>query len=716
MITINSVESTYSKQKLIGPDKKSLLIEATGDVEEITISFSTSVNQFIAFSPSFISLNIDNNLIQDYNYSSIITSQSKSGNFNIYTLDLTLNLKAKPNASGQLRDISLIMQLNNLASSESSTIEPITLSQPSSGQLELASILFHNTTPVTPLNANGSTNTSLFVVLSTNYIDPDSIYITFSNTLPGWGDDFEYIITPVTSPDTNRTIRIYLKSYKPNYSAKAVTAVMTIHGTSLITGNSIVYSVNDAPPVLTNYFIKRQNGNVSNLNLEVTPEDLVFDFTGGQQTFRVTVDNLTATPLSSIRVYSDSTDISVTSISPVTSHSVLVTINSLYGDNEISGKLTVESTYSSETKTNYVTYKRTASPGSIYLASWQDFYVQPNFGPEGYVKMEIWDLDNNTQVYSGSIYRSENSSPQVNITPIISPYVSANIYFEDADYNFDGQELVCNHQTEHNFTRLFYVVIENNVTNVIHLYYNWTFNNNFLEVLLNNRRSNISNPIQNLIDGRQYIFLSRYFLNDDYLEDLTDLYFYKEGETTSVINASVTSGGNMEHSITRLKDKSGNWQKDLVRAELKFDGRKIKDYCICWKEKYDLCLYYINSYGGIDWYLFNKSSKRNLSSSTSTYERDTPNTNINHSIINYQNVLTESWELHSDLMNDKQSELFMDVFESPVVYLHDLKNDKIIPVNIATNSYERKTFISNGKKMIQYNLKVEKAQKNVYRF
>jgi hypothetical protein len=64
-------------------------------------------------------------------------------------------------------------------------------------------------------------------------------------------------------------------------------------------------------------------------------------------------------------------------------------------------------------------------------------------------------------------------------------------------------------------------------------------------------------------------------------------------------------------------------------------------------------------------------------------------------------------------MTDDEASRMHHLLESTEVYLHNLEDDTIIPVNITNNSCEFKTFTNNGKKKFNYEIDVELARTKV---
>ena len=73
-------------------------------------------------------------------------------------------------------------------------------------------------------------------------------------------------------------------------------------------------------------------------------------------------------------------------------------------------------------------------------------------------------------------------------------------------------------------------------------------------------------------------------------------------------------------------------------------------------------------------------------------------------------------ELDKWLSDEESERLAKHLLSSPDVYLHDFKNDRIIPVNITDSSYKIKTYQNNGKKMVNYTINLEEGSLKIRQY
>lgn len=106
----------------------------------------------------------------------------------------------------------------------------------------------------------------------------------------------------------------------------------------------------------------------------------------------------------------------------------------------------------------------------------------------------------------------------------------------------------------------------------------------------------------------------------------------------------------------------------------------------------DYALYYCNSHGGWDSYALDGFVKKTDNVTEHSYNKSFDNTTINFERGRYISEIETSYEIHTSWLTDKQAEIFTkELLESNMVYLHNLKEDKIIPVIITTTECAYKT-------------------------
>ena len=127
-------------------------------------------------------------------------------------------------------------------------------------------------------------------------------------------------------------------------------------------------------------------------------------------------------------------------------------------------------------------------------------------------------------------------------------------------------------------------------------------------------------------------------------------------------------------------------------------------------------LYYKNPFGGYDHLLIEGNARRRRSSSRETFTANYDNTAQRREEWVFEGENTETWTLHTGFLTDAESERMPYLLESTDVFFCDLVNASVIvPALIDTNSYDIKTFKSNGRTMTDYAFDIRIAQKQYRR-
>ena len=162
------------------------------------------------------------------------------------------------------------------------------------------------------------------------------------------------------------------------------------------------------------------------------------------------------------------------------------------------------------------------------------------------------------------------------------------------------------------------------------------------------------------------------------------------------------SSGDVENALVTIPDTMG---EVLVVYEGDTLARYTIDDCVS-----NYVLYYRNALGGID--LFPVTGKVIKSNDIEhlTINKKYDNRTLNFGKTNYENILTEKWQLYSGRLTDQQSKLMHHLINSTYVYLYDIQADKFTPVVITDTEMEYKTYKNNNNKMVYYTINVEASQ------
>lgn len=149
---------------------------------------------------------------------------------------------------------------------------------------------------------------------------------------------------------------------------------------------------------------------------------------------------------------------------------------------------------------------------------------------------------------------------------------------------------------------------------------------------------------------------------------------------------------------------------DMSGMRWLIDGREYYKINYCG----EYAIYYLNSHGGWDAFLFegNCIAKHNYEYKEygrfAEYNEPAPVICFNRQgTVRYETQVENAWQLNTGWLTDAQSKRFADnVYGSNQIYLHNLAENTIVPVYISDSSVEEKKF-ANGKKLINYALNVK---------
>ena len=325
----------------------------------------------------------------------------------------------------------------------------------------------------------------------------------------------------------------------------------------------------------------------------------------------------------------------------------------------------------------YVT--QTASPHTYEYPIWKDIYVDL---PYEHNHFRLVNISSGFIMYEGMIYGVITS--QVGITdvlrdymttvsdPFVNTFTSTQYLLVDMQTSQDG----VNWQSSYTFR----------------LYYNYSYDEErkvYLE----------AQPID-YFDPRQYLLFT--FQSYDNIKENIEI--TKKFGTTSSQTQTISSYNEQK---TYTSKAASNYS---IKIKTSKEEKIFKDRCT----NTNYAVYYINRYGGWSWMLFQGKNLKTDKTKQSTYKMDFDNnvgTEFNTKV--YQNDITETWQLTSDYLTDKQSELLKHLYSSPLVYLHDLKEDKVMSVLVDTKSFDYKTYRNQGRKMFTHTIKVNSSQTKI---
>lgn len=117
-------------------------------------------------------------------------------------------------------------------------------------------------------------------------------------------------------------------------------------------------------------------------------------------------------------------------------------------------------------------------------------------------------------------------------------------------------------------------------------------------------------------------------------------------------------------------------------------------------------LYYMNPYGGYDWFPITGRVTRKDKLETYTVTQNYNNTTSNFGKKRYLSTIDVNFQINTQWLTQEQSDRMWELTESNTVWLHNLEEDKIYPVVITDTEIEHKQKTRNSR-MLSYQINVE---------
>lgn len=122
-------------------------------------------------------------------------------------------------------------------------------------------------------------------------------------------------------------------------------------------------------------------------------------------------------------------------------------------------------------------------------------------------------------------------------------------------------------------------------------------------------------------------------------------------------------------------------------------------------------LYYLNAKGGWDGLVLEGNCEKTDKISRHQYNKVFNNQTIEYEKNTYISEINTSWKLNTGILDDEQArKLCWHLLASNRVYLHDLPQDRIIPVVITNTQNVYQTYRGNNGQPIQYEIDVAESQ------
>lgn len=240
--------------------------------------------------------------------------------------------------------------------------------------------------------------------------------------------------------------------------------------------------------------------------------------------------------------------------------------------------------------------------------------------------------------------------------------------------------------------------------------YDWTY--------ILGSKGMLSNPIYNLLDKRQFYMMTVKAASD---HNVT----YNISIDGNTMDAFSTSG---QKVITYIKDLNEityetstarlpyRWSYDQLASTggLYNNGHILSvnssSYFLVAETCYRYCIYYINSAGGWDSLLFGGKTLQKDKITRHTYKSHYQAGSAQFGTKDYLNVIKETWQLNTNIFTDEGSDKMSELIGTNIAYLHDLEDNRIVPIVITNAECEHKTWKNQERKLSSYTIEVESAQ------
>lgn len=237
--------------------------------------------------------------------------------------------------------------------------------------------------------------------------------------------------------------------------------------------------------------------------------------------------------------------------------------------------------------------------------------------------------------------------------------------------------------------------------------YDWSYSNTSRAVL--------SDPIINLVDNRQFFV---YTIKSGSPDASTTITMKIGNIVVSTFTISGYTYYNFVHNMYEAAypgEFSYAYSYDFfVDRTVPIDGvNKItigpSTYYVT-NTCYRYCIYYLNQYGGWDSLLFRGRELKTDDLSRLSYKKNYVAGSTDFHKVDYLTTIQERWSLNTSFLDDIESSKMINLMASNKIFIHDLEEGYIAPVNITNSNCEHKNYKNQGRQMATYNIEVSASQ------
>lgn len=237
--------------------------------------------------------------------------------------------------------------------------------------------------------------------------------------------------------------------------------------------------------------------------------------------------------------------------------------------------------------------------------------------------------------------------------------------------------------------------------------YDWSYTNT--------PRAVLSDPIINLLDNRQFFI----YTIKPATPDVSQTIEFKIG---SILVDQFTINGYTHYNyIYNLLDASYPGEFNYAYSYDFFVDRTVpiegvnkitigpSTYYVS-NTCYRYCLYYLNQYGGWDSLLFRGRELKSSDLSRLSYKKNYIAGSSDFYKVDYLTTIQDKWSLNTSFLSDSESSKMINLMSSNKLYIQDLEEGYIAPVNITNSNCELKNYKNQGRKMATYDIEVAASQ------
>ena len=308
---------------------------------------------------------------------------------------------------------------------------------------------------------------------------------------------------------------------------------------------------------------------------------------------------------------------------------------------------------------------------------WKDTYYTYAEGDSLTYDIYVGD----TLIYHGTAYKID-SAIKVKINDVVANYLYRSIHTLDDVYSADNYAEV---------TAYIVDSITNEALAQFDFYNDWSYDRH------SGIKSIVSRPISNNIAVGQYAMTSIVNAPANLSVTIASGSGYTKIVSTSSLPGTYTKKVDADTTSIEvgINDISGN------NESIKYNVADCPSNYV---------LYYLNAYGGWDSLILQTCKiTDNYTRSTAKQLYDNSSA-INRGTLNYVNTIAQKYELTTGWLSDNQAKLMHHLLGSTSVYLHDLTNDDITPINLTDSTCEYKSYRSNGGKLFNWTINAQLSQ------